>query len=159
MEADGSSTARVQRQPSKFASPRLLLHHESEAKGSDPLNPPLTTQFLPAYNRRFAVPASEAGTAFVPWIGPSLAEILCVQEERVVAKDNTVRYQGLSLQIPQDPHRFHYVRVTVRVHEYPDGTLAVFHGPRCLARYRAEGVLQEATVTTRPQPAQRRARQ
>jgi transposase len=117
----------------------------------------LTTQFLPAYNQRFAVPAPEAGTAFVPWIGPSLAEILCVQEERVVAKDNTVRYQGLSLQIPQDPHRFHYVRVTVRVHAYPDGTLAVFHGPRCLARYSAEGVLQD-TATTRPQPAQRRVR-
>ena len=24
-------------------------------------------------------------------------------------------------------------------HEYPDGHLAVFHGPRCLARYRADG--------------------
>jgi hypothetical protein len=24
-------------------------------------------------------------------------------------KDNTVRYQGLSRQIPQDPHRFHYI--------------------------------------------------
>ena len=58
-----------------------------------------------------------------------------------MAKDNTVRYQGLSLQIPQDPHRFHYVKVTVRVHEYPDGTLAVFHGPRCLARYHADSRL------------------
>ena len=29
------------------------------------------------------------------------------------------------------PHRFHDVKVTVRVHEYPDGTLAVLHGPRC----------------------------
>ncbi len=118
----------------------------------------LTTQFLPAYNRRFAVPALEAGTAFVPWIGTSLAEILCVQDERVVANDNTVRYQGLSLQIPQDPHRFHYVKVTVRVHAYPDGTLAVFHGPRCLARYSAEGVLREAAATTRPQSMPRRAR-
>ena len=118
----------------------------------------LTEQFLPAYNRRFVVPALEAGTAFVPWIGTNLEDILCVQEERVVAKDNTVRYQSLSLQIPQDPHRFHYVQVTVRVHAYPDGTLAVFHGPRCLARYHDAGVLQEATVTTRPQPAQRRAR-
>lgn len=99
----------------------------------------LAERFLPAYNQRFAVPASEAGTAFVPWIGTNLAEILCVQEERVVAKDNTVRYQGLSLQLPQDTHRFHYVKVTVRVHEYPDGTLAVFHGPRCLARYPADG--------------------
>jgi transposase len=104
----------------------------------------LVEQFLPAYNRRFAVPAPEAGTAFVPWIGTTLAEILCVQEERVVAKDNTVRYHGLSLQIPQDPHRFHYVKVTVRVHEYLDGSLAVFHGPRCLARYRTDGQLIEA---------------
>lgn len=51
----------------------------------------LVTQFLPAYNSRFAVPAAEAGTAFVPWVGPHRAEILWVQEERVVAKDNTVR--------------------------------------------------------------------
>jgi len=72
----------------------------------------LARQFLPAYNQRFAVPAPEAGTAFIPWIGTHLAEILCVQDERVVAKDNTVRYQSLSLQIPQDPHRFHDVKVT-----------------------------------------------
>lgn len=110
----------------------------------------VATQFLPAYNQRFAVPAAEAGTAFIPWVGTHLAEILCVQDERVVAKDNTVRYQGLSLQIPQDPHRFHYVKVTVRVHAYPDGTLAVFHGPRCLARYHADGRLIE---TGRAHPA------
>lgn len=101
----------------------------------------LAQQFLPAYNRRFAVSAPEAGTAFVPWVGTPLADILCVQEDRTVAHDNTVRYQGLSLQIPHDPHRFHYVKVTVRVHAYPEGTLAVFHGPRCLARYQADGQL------------------
>jgi transposase len=103
----------------------------------------LGTQFLPAYNRRFAVAADEAGTAFVPWIGTNLPEILCVHEERVVAKDNTVRYQGRSLQIPPDAHRFHYVKATVRVHAYPDESLAVFHGPRCLARYDAAGRLME----------------
>ena len=92
------------------------------------------TRFLPAYNQRVAVPAPEAVTAFIPWIGTPHAEILCVQEERVVAKDNTVHYHRQRLQIPQDPHRFHDVKVTVRVHAYPDGTLAVFHGPRCLAR-------------------------
>ena len=63
----------------------------------------LATPFLPAYNRRFAVPATEPGTAFVPWISPHLAEILCLHAERGVAQDNTVRYQGLSLQIPPDP--------------------------------------------------------
>jgi transposase len=122
----------------------------------------LIEQFLPAYNRRFAVSAVEAGTAFVPWIGPNLAEILCVQEERVVANDNTVRYQGRSLQIPPDSHRFHYVKATVRVHEHPEGTLAVFHGPRCLARYDTEGQLiepeadsghqKDSTVRSRDRP-------
>lgn len=101
----------------------------------------LRDRFVPAYNQRFAVPATESGTAFVPWSGSNLADILCVQEDRVVANDNTVRYQGRSLQIPPDRHRFHYVKVTVRVHAYPDDTLAVFHGPRCLARYHADGRL------------------
>jgi len=101
----------------------------------------LRNQFLPAYNQRFAVPAAEPGTAFVPWQGANLTDLLCVQEDRVVANDNTVRYQGRCLQIPPDRHRFHYVKVAVRVHAYPDGTLAVFHGPRCLARYHADGQL------------------
>jgi transposase len=114
----------------------------------------LTEQFLPQHNERFMVRATEPGTAFIPWVGTSLAEILCVHEERVVAKDNTVRYQGLSLQIPQDPHRFHYVQVTVRVHAYPDGTVAVFHGPRCLARYHANGQLIE-TGRAHPGPTHR----
>lgn len=103
----------------------------------------LTEQFLPPDNDRFMVPATEPGTAFIPWVGTHLADILCVQEERVVAKDNTVHYHRQRLQLPQDPHRFHYVKVTVRVHEYPDGILAVFHGPRCLARYHADGRLIE----------------
>jgi transposase len=110
----------------------------------------LTERFLPQYNDRFMVRATEPGTAFIPWVGTNLTEILCVQEERVVAKDNTVHYHRQRLQIPQDPHRFHYVKVTVRVHAYPDGTLAVFHGPRCLARYDADGRLIE---TGRAHPA------
>ena len=108
----------------------------------------LRDQFVPAYNQRFAVPAAEPGTAFIPWVGSSLADMLCVQENRVVANDNTVRYQGLSLQIPPDQHRFHYVKVMVRVHEYPDGTLAVFHGPRCLVRYQLDGRVIELDGTS-----------
>jgi hypothetical protein len=62
-----------------------------------------------------------------------------VQEERVVGNDNTVRYRGLSLQIPPRPLRPHFVKARVRVHDYPDGHLAIFHGPRCLAPYRGDG--------------------
>ncbi len=57
----------------------------------------------------------------------------------MVGNDNTVRYRGLNLQIPPSPLRPHFVKARVRVHDYPDGTLAIFHGPRRLARYRADG--------------------
>jgi hypothetical protein len=63
----------------------------------------------------------------------------CRQEERVVRPDNCVAYRNKLLQIPADRHRCHYVKVKVRVHQYPNGQLAVFHGPRCLARYDALG--------------------
>jgi hypothetical protein len=43
------------------------------------------------------------------------------------------------LQIPPQGHRRHYVRATVRVHQYPDGSLAIFDGPRCLARFDPKG--------------------
>jgi hypothetical protein len=100
----------------------------------------LAEHFIPAHNRRFAVAAAEPCSAFVPFAGV-LAETLCVQAERVVGHDNCVRYAGLSLQIPAQRHRHHFVRVTVRVHAYGDGRLAVFHGPRCLARYTPDGRL------------------
>lgn len=103
----------------------------------------LSEAFLPAHNARFRVAAAEEGSAFVPYVGRDLADILCIQEERVVGRDNCVAYKRLSLQIPPDRHRHHYVKARVRVHEYPAGTLAVFHGPRCLARYTADGVLAD----------------
>jgi hypothetical protein len=99
----------------------------------------LKRRFLPAYNREFAVPAADTGSAFVPWVGGNLNDILCIQEERVVRPDNCVAYQNKLLQIPADRHRCHYVKAKVHVHEYSDGNLAVFHGPRCLAHYAANG--------------------
>jgi hypothetical protein len=38
-----------------------------------------------------------------------------------------------------DKHRCHYVKAKVEVHRYPDGRMAVFHGPGKLADYTAEG--------------------
>jgi transposase len=102
----------------------------------------LAEVYVAAHNARFAIEAAERGDAFVPF-GGDLASILCVQEDRVVGRDNTVRYAGLVLQIPESRHRQHYVKARVRVHEQEDGSLALFHGPRCLARDDAAGRLQE----------------
>ena len=96
--------------------------------------------YLPDHNRRFATKPELEASAFVALTPPDQAdEVLCLHTKRVVAHDNTVRHERRVLQIPAGPARPHYVKATVRVHEYPDGTLALFHGPRCLARYQADG--------------------
>jgi transposase len=95
--------------------------------------------YLSEHNARFAVAPEHPETAFVTDVAGAHRDILCVQEERVVGNDNTVRYRGLGLQIPPSPIRPHFVKARVRVHDYPDGTLAIFHGPRCLARYHGDG--------------------
>src|ERR1700751_4892166 len=106
-------------------------------------NHSLTQRFVPDYNARFAVPAAQPGSAFVPYVGRPIEEVLCVQEDRVVGADNCVSWRRRALQIPPQRHRQHYVRATVRVHEYRDGSLAIFDGPRCLARFDGKGRANE----------------
>ncbi|MEW6501255.1 MAG: ISNCY family transposase [Thermodesulfobacteriota bacterium] len=99
----------------------------------------LREKYLPAYNAEFGKSALVDGSAFVPLIGREVTDVLCEHYERKVGNDNCVSFEGMKLQIPRDDHRLHYVKAAVRVHRYPDGSLALFHGPRCLARYNAQG--------------------
>lgn len=99
----------------------------------------LKTIFVAAYNARFAVPAAEPGSAFIPYVGRPIEDILCVQGDRQVGRDNCVLWNGRALQIPAQRHRRHYVRATVRIHEYPDGRLAIFDGPTRLACFDQKG--------------------
>jgi transposase len=102
--------------------------------------------YLPAYNAEFKRPAREHGSAFVPYLGTNLCDILCEHHDRVVGNDNCVSFERIKLQIPKDDQRFHYVKIKVRVHRYPDGRLAVFHGPRCLAHYNSRGVPLQSRI-------------
>lgn len=97
--------------------------------------------YIPAQNARFVVTAEHEGSAFVAIPGIDLTEILCIQEDRQVDRDNTVVYRKLKLQIPPSPLRPHFVKARVKVRQYHDGSHAVFHGPRCIGRYDAAGVL------------------
>jgi len=104
--------------------------------------------YIPAHNARFAVKAEQEGSAFVAIPGVDLKEVLCIQEDRKVGNDNTVAFNRMRLQIPPSPLRAHFVHARVKIHQYPDGTLAIFHGRRCLGRYDSTGVLQNMTAET-----------
>jgi hypothetical protein len=95
----------------------------------------LARSYIPAHNARFAVAPEQAGSAFVADRIGAWRELLCIQETRQVGNDNTVKWRRLCLQIPPSNLRPHFVKASVRVHEYPDGTLAVFLGPHRLADY------------------------
>lgn len=99
----------------------------------------LRETYRPAHNARFAIAAEQQGSAFVPAAGLELAEILCIQEERVVGNDNGVSFENRKLQIPESPLRPHFVKATVKVSRYPAGGLAIFYGRRCLGRYNPDG--------------------
>jgi hypothetical protein len=103
----------------------------------------LRDTFVAEYNARFAIAAEQDGSAFVADALGAWREILCVQEERVVGHDNTVKWEGLSLQLPPSRLRPHFVRTTVRVHAYPDGQTAIFWGPHRLGDYDVQGILLE----------------
>jgi len=97
--------------------------------------------YIAEHNKKFAIDAEQEGSAFVADAMGAWREILCVQEDRMVGNDNTVKWQRLSLQLPPSRLRTHFVKANVRVHEYPDATLAVYWGPHRLADYDATGVM------------------
>jgi len=104
----------------------------------------LRGRFIPDYNTTFAHAPADPTSAFVP-VGPhDLDQILCHEEERVVARDNTVRLAGVLLQIDKQRGRRSCASLRVCVRRHLSGEHSVWWGPRCLGRYTAEG---------RPRPA------
>ena len=96
--------------------------------------------YRPAFNEEFMQPPKDHGSAFVALRDPGvLDDILCQEYERVVRRDNCVRFDGLTLQIPADRHRCHYIKAQVKVRRHMDGTLTISHGPRHLAWYAQNG--------------------
>ena len=102
--------------------------------------------YRPRHNEEFAVKPASPESAYSPWAGPALETLLSIQEERTVQRDNTVHYNGLVLQLPKDPHRHHYVKAVVQVHERVNGYLSVYYGHRCLGDYGPQGQLIEKEV-------------
>lgn len=121
-----------------FATHQGRLANELKLHGIDTIevaNSYLKEHYLPAFNQEFMQPAREQGSAFVPFLGGTLDDILCEQFECRVGNDNCVAFRKLKLQIPPNHYRMHYVKVKVRVNFYLDGRMAVFHGPRKMAEY------------------------
>lgn len=92
-------------------------------------------RFLSKYNRRFAKPAVVAKPAWVKVDLTCLEQALCFKYRRVVAKDNTVRFEGALFQIPKRSPFLSYAGKKVQVHVLLDGSVEFFYQQERIARF------------------------
>ena len=99
----------------------------------------LRERYTAEFNERFSVAAPEEGTAFVACTRSDLDRVFCLQHERVVARDNTVSFARLILQIERQRWRSTLAGCRVTVYEHLDGTLSVGYGAHEVGRYYSDG--------------------
>jgi transposase len=99
----------------------------------------LAERFRPLFNTTFGRPPADASSAFAPLGRHDLDQILCYEEERVVARDNTVSLDGLLLQIDKQRGRRTCAGLRVLVRRHLDGRHSIWWGPRCLGRFSSTG--------------------
>jgi transposase len=100
----------------------------------------LRQDYIPEFNRRFAVAAAQPGSAFLPLQGQDLERVFALQHERVVNRDNTVEIAHRVLQIEKTPWRNTLAGCPVIVYEHLDGTLSVGFGPHRVGHFNAQGI-------------------
>jgi len=104
-------------------------------------------RFVRTFNRRFAVPAANATSAWQARpAGLHLERICCLKYRRVVAHDDTVRAGATILQLPARPGGRSYAGRRVELHLQLDGRIVVWDGARELL-----------AVAAPPDPVQLRA--
>ena len=99
----------------------------------------LRERFIPDFNATFGRPPADPTSAFVPVGAHDLDQILCHEEERVVARDNTVHLDGVVLQIDKQRGRRTCAGLRVLVRRHLSGQHSIWWGPRCLGRFTATG--------------------
>jgi transposase InsO family protein len=98
----------------------------------------LREHYIAEFNRRFAQPAPEKGTAFRKCTRKDLDWVFSIQTERTVAHDNTIVLQNRCLQLAKTRFRNTLAGCTVTVCEHLDGRISVRWGPHLLSVAKAE---------------------
>src|SRR5437762_8953644 len=106
----------------------------------------LRERFIPDHNARFSHPPADSTAAFVALGDVDLDQILCEEDERTVAPDNTVSFDTVRLQLAKQPGRPTCAGARVTVRRHLDGRFTVWRGPTRLGLYAASGVPVPARV-------------
>jgi transposase len=113
----------------------------------------LADQFVPQHNAVFARAPRDPASAFVPLGEADLDRILCHEESRVVARDNTVSLDRRVLQIGPQPGRRTCAGATVTVRQHLDGRYTITRGAQLWGTFRANGRPMDAAAAVDAQNA------
>jgi hypothetical protein len=108
----------------------------------------LRERFLPAFNAEFGRTPADPAAAFVSLGRCDLEQILCHEEERVVALDNTVRLDGVVLQLAKQRGRRSCAGLRVLLRRHLAGHHSVWWGTRCLGHFSPSGQPRPAATQT-----------
>jgi transposase len=91
-------------------------------------------RYLPVHNRKFSMPA-KADPAWKKVSSLQIERALCFKQQRTVAKDNTVTFEGTVFQIPKtSPFRSH-ANKRIDVHVLLDGAVEFFYKSEKIATF------------------------
>jgi len=91
-------------------------------------------RYLPVHNRKFAKPA-RAQPAWRKLSAVKIERALCFKQQRTVAKDNTVTFEGSVLQIPKTSPYRSYANKRIDVHVLLDGAVEFFYKTEKIASF------------------------
>lgn len=94
----------------------------------------LREHYVAEFNRKFRVAAAQPESAFLPLGGQDLERIFSLQHERVVNRDNTIRFDNRIIQIERVHWRGTLAGCRVVACEHLDGAVSVWYGPQCVAQ-------------------------
>jgi transposase len=120
------------------------LVHELQLAGivtMEAANQYLRDRFIRDYDTWFSRPPADPSSAFVALGDVDLDQILCEEDERTVAPDNTVSFDSVRVQLAKQPGRATWAGARVMVRRHLDGRLTVWRGPTRLGLYAANGAL------------------
>lgn len=91
--------------------------------------------YLPRHNARFQRPPRDPARAFMPLGRVDLDTILCREDRRVVAPDNTVVVDGQIVQLARLPGRRTCAGLEVLVRQHLNGSMTILRPPNQRLRY------------------------
>ena len=90
---------------------------------------------LPEHNRKFSKPAATSEPTWRKTTSTEIEQALCFKQQRTVAKDNTVTFEGTVFQIPKKSPYRSYANKRIDVHVLLDGAVEFFYQKQQIARF------------------------